>query len=110
MSDIEDDINLNQLESTFLSQIRNASIFWFVALNIFRYPKLRDVVYFVLGLTILLFVIALVDYAQQRSVIMDRRIEVPYRFDIIWAATLVATLVVIWMMFKFWRGECAETY
>ena len=110
MSDVKDDITLDQLEDTFLSQIRNASLFWLVALNIFKFQGVRDLVYWVLGNTILLLVVALLDYVQQRKRLMDNKVDVPYRFDVIWAVTLVATFVVIWMMVKFWRGACKDTY
>lgn len=91
---------INRLESMFIAQITLASIFWFVGLAILNYPWLQGVVYWVFGLTIFLFIITLVDYAQQRQDITNKGIEVPYRLDLIWAAVLVATIVVIWLALK----------
>ena len=106
MDPSNNDADIQRLEFTLLAQVRNAAIFWFVALNIFKYPRLRPMVYWVLGLAVFILILALIDYFPQRSALIDRGISIPSRLDLLWASALVAVFIIIWMLFSFWQGAC----
>ncbi len=100
---------INRLESNMLAQVRNAAIFWFVALSIFRYPRLKPIVYWVLGLAIFLLIIMMIDYFSRRQSLVDQGIDIPYRLDLLWVSALVAVFIVVWLTFSFSQGACEKT-